>query len=129
MRKICGRTLIAAFVVAGTILVSALLPAHATDKIHVAHIEASYDFVRHFPQARRIYSCSIGVSKPNPLIYREALRACKVKAGEAVYIDDIAANVDAARQLGLAGIQFQSPTQLLQDLGALGVEIPISVTK
>jgi HAD superfamily hydrolase (TIGR01509 family) len=100
-----------------------------TDKIHVAHIEASYNFVRHVPPAQRIYSCSIGVSKPNPLIYREALRACKVKAGEAVYIDDIAANVDAARQLGLAGIQFQSPTQLLKDLAAMGVQIPISVTK
>ena len=93
-----------------------------TDPIHVAQLESSYDFFRFFPKAVRIYSCSVGVSKPDPLIYREALRACKVRAEEAVYIDDIPAYVEAARKLGLHGIYFQSPEQLHQDLAALGVE-------
>jgi len=39
----------------------------------------------------RIYSYRVGASKPNPLIYREALRACKVSAEEAIYIDDVPA--------------------------------------
>lgn len=89
-----------------------------TDPIHVAYIESRYDFFSYFPV--RIYSCAIGVAKPNPLIYKEALRACRVRAGEAVYVDDIPAYVEAARRLGLLGIQFQSPKQLaleLQDLG------------
>ncbi len=90
-----------------------------TDPIHVAHMEASYDFFRFFPQ--RIYSCAVGVSKPNPLIYRAALRACKVEAKDAVYIDDIAAYAEAARRLGLAGIVFQSAEQLAWELRALGV--------
>lgn len=91
-----------------------------TDPVHVAHMNASYDFLRFFPT--RIYSCSVGASKPNPVIYREALRAAKVRAEEAVYIDDIPAYVEAAQRLGMAGIPFQSPQQLDIDLRALGVD-------
>ena len=93
-----------------------------TDPIHVQHLEATYSFFRFFPT--RIYSCAVGASKPNPLIYREALRALKVQAHEAVYIDDIAAYVEALKRLGMAGIQFESPAQLTADLKSLGVELP-----
>lgn len=84
-------------------------------------MEAAYDFFRFFPIP--IYSCTLGASKPNPLIYREALRACKVRAEEAVYIDDVAAYVEAAKRLGMAGIQFTTRDHLAADLGALGVNL------
>lgn len=90
-----------------------------TDPIHVAHIEKTYAFVKLFPA--RIYSCAVGASKPDPLIFREALRALKAQAGEALFIDDIEAYVQAARSLGMVGIQFQSPEQLGADLAAHGV--------
>ena len=90
-----------------------------TDPIHVAHMEATYEFFRLFPV--RVYSCAVGASKPNPLIYREALRACKVNAEEALYIDDIPAYVEAARRLGMSGIPFQSPEQLTAELRTHGV--------
>ena len=93
-----------------------------TDPIHVRHMEATYSFFSFFPT--RIYSCSVGASKPNPLIYREALRALKVQAQEAVYIDDIAAYVEPAQRLGMAGIQFQSPAQVTSDLKSLGADLP-----
>jgi len=92
-----------------------------TDPIHVAHLEATYGFFRFFPN--RIYSCAVGASKPNPLIYRAALEACKVAAKDAIYIDDIPQFVEAARRLGLSGIAFQSPQQLSEELQGLGVEI------
>lgn len=92
-----------------------------TDPIHVGHLESTYRFFDFFP--KRIYSCAVNASKPNPLIYKEALRAVKVQANEALYIDDIAAYVEAAKRLGMAGIQFQSPAQLTSDLKALGVEL------
>jgi HAD superfamily hydrolase (TIGR01509 family) len=91
-----------------------------TDPIHVRHLEATYSFFSYFPT--RIYSCSVGASKPNPLIYGAALRALKVSAGEALYIDDIPAYVEAAKRLGMSGIQFQSPAQLTADLKSLGVD-------
>jgi len=84
-------------------------------------MEPAFDFFRFFPV--RIYSCKVGASKPNPLIYREALRACKVSAEEALYIDDVEAYVEAARRLGMSGVRFQSPGQLANDLRELGVSI------
>ena len=92
-----------------------------TDPIHVAKLESTYEFFRFFPAAVRTYSCSVGASKPNPIIYQAALKACKARAQETVYIDDILAYVEAARRLGMSGIQFQSPEQLRADLQALGV--------
>jgi len=90
-----------------------------TDPIHMEYEEVRYPFFRHFPV--RVYSYRVGASKPNPLIYREALKGCKVSAPEAVFIDDVAAYVEAARQLGMKGVVYQSPEQLATELGALGV--------
>jgi len=92
-----------------------------TDPIHMSHEEARFPFFRFFPI--RIYSFRVGSSKPNPLIYREALRACKVRAEEAIYIDDIPAYADAAQRLGMTGLVFQSPGQLQWKLRGLGVKV------
>lgn len=92
-----------------------------TDPIHVAHLESAFGFIRHFPKSARIYSCVVGASKPHPVIYREALRATKAHAKEAIYIDDIPAYVEAAQRLGMAGVVFSTPEQLEGDLRALGV--------
>jgi HAD superfamily hydrolase (TIGR01509 family) len=81
--------------------------------------EARFPFFRFFPI--RIYSYRVGASKPDPIIYREALQACKVRAEEAVYIDDIAAYAEAAQRLGMTGIVFQSPEQLQSNLRSLGI--------
>jgi HAD superfamily hydrolase (TIGR01509 family) len=93
-----------------------------TDPIHVAHLESTYGFFQHFPKPARIYSCVVGASKPNPLIYREALRASKARAEEAVYIDDIPSYVEAAQRLGMTGVTFQSPEQLDREMEALGIK-------
>ncbi len=90
-----------------------------TDPIHMSHEEVRFPFFRFFPI--RIYYYRVGASKPNPVIYRQALQACKVRAEEAVYVDDVAAYAQAARGLGMAGIVFQSPEQLQSDLRSLGI--------
>ncbi len=92
-----------------------------TDSIHMSDAEARFPFFRFFPI--RIYSFRVGSSKPNLLIYREALRACKVRAEEAIYIDDIPAYADAAQRLGMTGLVFQSPGQLQWELRGLGVKV------
>jgi HAD superfamily hydrolase (TIGR01509 family) len=93
-----------------------------TDPIHVAHMEANYDFFRFFPA--RIYSCTVGASKPSPILYLEALHALKVRSVEAVYIDDVLGNVEAARSLGMAGIHHQSGESVMNRLRDLGVGFP-----
>jgi glucose-1-phosphatase len=92
-----------------------------TDPIHVCRMETTYPFFSFFRV--RIYSCSIGASKPNPLIYREALSASKLRAEEAVYVDDVRAYAEAAEKLGMKGIVFQSPEQLGLELQGLGVDV------
>jgi glucose-1-phosphatase len=93
-----------------------------TDPIHVAHMESAFSFFQHFPKPVRVYSCAVGASKPDPLVFREALRVCKVPAEHAVYVDDIAAYTDAARSLGLQAVHYRSPEQLHQDFAALGIQ-------
>lgn len=94
-----------------------------TDPIHVERLESGYPFYQYFPVHARTYSCAVGASKPNPVIFQHALKVCKAKAEETVYIDDIAAYVEAAVRLGLQGIHYQSGKQLRGDLQALGVEV------
>ncbi len=91
-----------------------------TDPIHMSHEEARFPFFHFFPV--RIYSYRVGASKPDPVIYRQALQACKVRAEEAVYIDDVAAYAEAAQRLGMTAIVFQSPEKLQSELRNLGIQ-------
>jgi glucose-1-phosphatase len=92
-----------------------------TDPIHVAHMESTFTFFNYFPV--RTYSYVVGSSKPNPVIYQEALRATKVKATEAVYIDDLEENVAAAKSLGMIGVHCPVPSNLVDSLKSVGVEV------
>ena len=92
-----------------------------TDPLHVAHMEHSYEFFRYFPT--RIYSCRVGTSKPSPLIYKQALAATKAPAAEAVYVDDVATFVEAAKGLGIHAIVYRSADRLQSALREVGVDL------
>jgi len=96
-----------------------------TDPIHVAHLEATFDFFRFFAKPVRTYSCVVGASKPSPLIFSDALKSLRVKAENAVFVDDVEAYVSAARSLGMQGIRYQSPDQLKADLNDFGAGLPV----
>lgn len=68
-------------------------------------------------------SCYVGYWKPDPEIYQLALNVVQRDPAECVFIDDRAANVEAARQLGICGISYQSPEKLSHELRALGVRV------
>jgi len=95
-----------------------------TDPVHVAHLEATFDFFRFFPKPVRTYSCAVGASKPSPLIFRDALKSLRVKAENAVFVDDVEAHVSAAKSLGMQGIHYQNPDQLRAGLNAFGANLP-----
>ena len=90
-----------------------------TDPLHSAHLESHFAFMKHFPV--RIYSCRVGASKPSAAIYKAALDAVGARPAEALYIDDIAEYAEAARQLGMVGIRFESRAQLGEELSRRGV--------
>lgn len=90
-----------------------------TDPLHVAHFEASYSFVRHFPA--RVYSCRVGLSKPSPAIYHHALREVDAMPDEAMFIDDLHENVLAAASLGIDAFHFTSADDLLAEFSRMGI--------
>lgn len=59
--------------------------------------------------------------KPDPEIYRLLLSRYSLKEEESVFLDDTAANVEAARALGLFGICFRTKEQAEEELRELGV--------
>ncbi len=66
-------------------------------------------------------SCYLGVRKPDPRIYRLALKITQCTPEECIFIDDREVNVESAREVGIHGIQFQSVEQLRNDLASFGV--------
>jgi len=68
-------------------------------------------------------SCYLGVSKPDPQIYRLALDLSQRQPQESVVIDDRSLNLESARRLGLHTIQFLNAQQIENDLRILGVEL------
>ena len=59
--------------------------------------------------------------KPDPESYRSALQRFGLAAKEAVFVDDLAANVEAAEALGLVGIQFRDAQSLRTELTRVGL--------
>lgn len=69
-----------------------------------------------------VISGEVGVSKPDERIYRHLLGRMGLDPGSTVFIDDSAANVAAAAELGMTALRFRDPPTLraeLQDLGLL----------
>lgn len=66
-------------------------------------------------------SFDVGVMKPDPEIYREALGGLGARPENAVFIDDLAENVEGARRLGMQGIHFTPRTDLAAELAAIGI--------
>src|SRR5579864_7641172 len=89
-----------------------------TDPIHVAHLEATYPFVRLFPV--RVYSCRVASSKPSPVIFHHALRVVGAIPEETMFIDDAQENVLAAAGLGINAFHFTSAEDLLAEFSQIG---------
>jgi 2-haloacid dehalogenase len=64
------------------------------------------------------------IAKPDPAIFALACERNEVAPDRAVFIDDMASNVAAARDCGLAAIPFTDAVQLRSDLLALGLPVP-----
>lgn len=92
-----------------------------TNEIHFGFVRKTMDVVGIFDEL--ILSYEMGVMKPNPRIYAEALRRSGVSADACVFIDDRLPNVEGARQVGIRGIHFRSPDQCATDLRQLGVKV------
>lgn len=61
-------------------------------------------------------SAEVGIAKPEAKIYHLALEQAQVKANEAVFVDDVPANIEACQQVGMKGILFKDPQDTMNQL-------------
>lgn len=61
--------------------------------------------------------------KPFNEIYHLTLKRFNIKAEHAIFIDDNLRNIEAANNLGIHGIHFVSPKQLLQQLKTFNINL------
>ena len=84
-----------------------------------ALIEHRYEFFEWFDGM--VISGREGVVKPEPEIFARLCERYRLAPAEAVFVDDMAVNVDAARRIGMDGVVFASPGQLRRELAARGL--------
>ncbi|MGW0193735.1 HAD family hydrolase [Nonomuraea sp. NPDC003201] len=66
-----------------------------------------------------VISGEVGMRKPEPRIYHHAVELIGLACEECVFIDDIEANILAARALGIAGIHHQDANSTIEELESL----------
>jgi 2-haloacid dehalogenase len=79
----------------------------------------TFDFLDRFEGI--VVSGEERVAKPDPALFAILLDRYGLVPQETVFIDDAAANVVAAQQLGLIALRFTSPGELRADLSRLGL--------
>jgi putative hydrolase of the HAD superfamily len=93
-----------------------------TNEIHFGYVRETVPLLSVFDEF--IVSYQVGAMKPDPRIYREALRRSGLPGAACVFVDDRPANIDGAARLGIHGVRFETPGQVAADLARLGVTIP-----
>ena len=66
-----------------------------------------------------VMSYEVKCLKPDPAIYQSLFEKYHLKPEECVFIDDNAANIDAAKKLGMKTILFQDYFQAQKQLNVL----------
>ena len=93
-----------------------------TNDLHAAQFRRQFaETLGHFD--RLVLSYEVGQIKPHPAFYHACAEAAGAVPSDCVFIDDLPENVAGARAEGLSGVVFCDVPSLLEDLGAIGVEI------
>src|SRR4051812_37980774 len=88
------------------------LPLYAfsnTNGAHVAHFTPRFQAVlKHFE--RVFVSSAIGRRKPEAAAFEYVVGEIGVPAGEILFFDDLAENIEAAKRVGLQGVHVKTAT-------------------
>jgi epoxide hydrolase-like predicted phosphatase len=80
-------------------------------------LSGDYPIIDHFDGV--IISAEVGVMKPAPKIYQLAAQSVGVEPEAALFVDDVPANVEGARAVGMQAIHFTDPKLARQQLGEI----------
>ncbi len=83
------------------------------------YVGRSFDWCGRFEH--QTFSCDVHRVKPEPGIYLHSLEGLGVAPSEALFIDDRAVNIQAAEALGLRGLLFTTPEDLVERLRGLPI--------
>jgi putative hydrolase of the HAD superfamily len=75
----------------------------------LTYVRREYDWLDEFEV--KIWSCELGVTKPDLAIYRACLEALGCEPARTLFFDDRLNNVEAARDLGMEAHTFESAEQ------------------
>jgi putative hydrolase of the HAD superfamily len=64
----------------------------------------------------KVFSCDIGVNKPEAEIYRACLDALRLEAGKVLFLDDVPENVKGAERAGFRTVLFRSFDDALKQI-------------
>jgi putative hydrolase of the HAD superfamily len=85
----------------------------------LAFMRRNFDWLALFDA--QIYSCELGCSKPNRVIYEHCLDRLDVPAGDCLFVDDSTENVRGAIEAGIPAIQFRDTAQFLAELDRFSI--------
>jgi glucose-1-phosphatase len=99
------------------------LPLYAfsnTNAPHIAYFSGQYaEVLGHF---REIFlSSAIGLRKPDAEAYDHVVQAIGVPAERIVFFDDLAENIEGAKERGLKAVLVNSPDDVARAFEALGI--------
>ena len=90
--------------------------------MHYRYLVGKYwHLLRHF--RRRFPSHEVGARKPDAVIYQRVLKNVRLNPEHTVFIDDHPGFIAGARAVGMYGILFKTPAQLIRDLKKLNVRL------
>lgn len=100
--------------------IKGLRPRYRTAILSNAWLDAREFFVSYYGLGdvvdKIVVSAEEGIAKPDPRIYRLAAERLGVAPSEAVFVDDMARNAEAARAVGMCGVHFRSTDQAIADI-------------
>jgi putative hydrolase of the HAD superfamily len=86
-----------------------------------ARVRAKYNFWTRFRGI--VVSGQLRMAKPEAAIYRHTLTTHGLDARSTVFIDDHAANVEGARQLGITAVQYDGGDSCIAQIRALAARV------
>jgi putative hydrolase of the HAD superfamily len=96
---------------------------------HLKALVKRFTWIERFDVA--IFSCRLGLIKPEAAIYQACLQELKTDADRVVFLDDTLVNVHGARSVGMQAIHFRSFEDTLKTLRELELlpEVPMTEGK
>ena len=96
----------------------------AMSNVNASHwdyiLRKNWDFLDYFNEL--ILSHKVKITKPDPKIFKYAIKKARCKPKEIVFVDDGSNNVRSAKKLGIIGIHFINIEKLIKDFEKLDIK-------